>query len=62
MFGSKPKATPTKGDAIIKLRLAISEAVAVARLACLDSREIANILEQHVDVWRQNDAMMRPVL
>jgi hypothetical protein len=61
LFGSKQK-TPNKGEAIAKLRLDLAGAVSSARQAGIDSREIANILEQHVDIWRQNDAMMRPVL
>ena len=52
----------TQREAIAKLRLDLAGAVSSARQAGIDSREIANILEQHVDIWRQNDAMMRPVL
>jgi len=61
LFGSKQK-TPDKGEATAELRLDLAGAVSSARQAGIDSREIANILEQHVDIWRQNDAMMRPVL
>jgi hypothetical protein len=62
LFGSKQKTTPTKGDALAKLRGAIAEAVAAARQSGIDSGEIATILESNADLSRQNDAMSRPVL
>jgi alkaline phosphatase len=60
LFASKPAST--KGEAIGALRTALADATAAASCAHVDRREIATILEQHADTWRQSDAMMRAVL